>query len=578
MKEIIIIKSNDVLNCLSDPTFTENWEKLYISCPWATVYQSYSYAQVWYKSYLATHEPVLFVWLTNDKKIRGLLALARDKSNGNVGCVGMHHGEYQVWLAYPEDKETFITKTLMLFHKEFPGRKLQFMYIPPSTPLDWTAEKFFKKYCYVKDFRRPVIDLRDTATVRQFLNKKRNRARLNQIKRMGDLQVRSISDPESFKNRLPEIITLFDFRRMAAFGFTSFGSDRLKAPYHEALASVPDASILRALEMTVDNHLVAIVMTLVGKGQAHRFNGGIFSPLFSKQSPMGLVTYMLAEQLSQDGYHILDISPGGGDDSYKWSLANAEDTAHVLVVYPSSLQYHVSATARKIRLIPGKVLRKSGVNTGKLFACIAYIKARVFCPFFWVSLPWIFVCWIYDQIYFSDEIRVFYIPNSNTSKFKFKNKVSCNSLDDLLAFVPQKPWQSKQSFVAAAANALGKGNHVYTIVENGRLVAWVWLSSRKNQFVGYGKAAYDLKENSSLLYDLNVIVNANRENLILSLLQAALNDISFNKGVKRVYFIDNKYYVNMEILESLGLKNKGTFFYRRCFGWTSSRSEIDNFL
>jgi hypothetical protein len=574
MQAIEVLTGENALNSISDRTFVKNWEKLYNNCPWATVYQTHSYAQAWYKSYLENYEPVLLVSVSDSKKIRGLLSLAKNKTDGCLGYVGLHHGEYQVWLSYPEDGDVFIIECLQVFRKTFPGQKLQFMYVPPETPLGWSLNSFTKKHCDLQSIRRPIIDLTNTESVSKSLKKKHNRARFNQLKRMGKLRVRSIDEPQIFKNRLPKIIPLFDFRRMAAFGFTTFGSDPLKAPYHKALSSAPGPGILKALEMTVDNSLVAVAMTLVGKGQAHDL-GGIFSPFFAKQSPKRLITYMLAEQLSQDGYRVLDLTPGGGDDSFKWSLATAEDTAHILTVYPTPLKYRIAMAARKLRLLPSDLLRKMGINVDKLKSRIAFIKVRAFCPDFWIWVPGSLMRWVLNQIYFSDEIRLFCMPVENVSELKCKIEIRRNSLDDLLAFVPQKPWHTKQDFMASAAVSLSKGHNVYTIVENGRLIAWIWLNTNKNLFVNHAGSIYDLADNSGLLYDLNITTETNQSSVISHLLRSALCDTADDGDIKQIHIAVNKNDSSLQILETIGFRYQGSLFHQRRFGRSSSWTTME---
>src|SRR5690349_7116898 len=98
------------LTLLAQDTTVMSWDKLYKSCPWATVFQSHAFVATWYQTYHQKYLPIL-VTSSIAGRLTGLLALAYDGQKIIIGAGGAE-AEYQGFLAEASTGENFITAAL----------------------------------------------------------------------------------------------------------------------------------------------------------------------------------------------------------------------------------------------------------------------------------------------------------------------------------------------------------------------------------------------------------------------------------------------------------------------------------
>src|SRR5437588_757083 len=177
---------------IRQPSFQAEWQKLWQSCSWSTAFQSPQFVKIWYESYKEKFSPLLLWETGSDSELSGLLTLAVQRSSENIAVAGAHQAEYQAWLASPETSNSFIENSLYRLQESFPNSSLTFRYLPVGTPTTWIAQTKWNRHCALESWRRPIVDLSDSAAVTEYLTQKRKRrstrSYFNQLKRMGALR------------------------------------------------------------------------------------------------------------------------------------------------------------------------------------------------------------------------------------------------------------------------------------------------------------------------------------------------------------------------------------------------------
>src|SRR5690606_7938336 len=159
------------------------WDVLYLSCPWATIFQSPKYVIQWYSLYDKIYEPVL-VYAEDEGKMTGLLTLAKGKNGGAIMGAGRTDSHYQVWISGNSNKETCIQKALHLLRMKCKREQILLEQLPPDAPMEWLkSDPYWARFCSIKPISRPIIDL-DQNSVTQLLKKQQFRQNSNRLKRL----------------------------------------------------------------------------------------------------------------------------------------------------------------------------------------------------------------------------------------------------------------------------------------------------------------------------------------------------------------------------------------------------------
>src|SRR5690554_3069973 len=88
-----LLTGREVLELLPNAEFHNQWNELYQSCPWATVFQSYEFVSTWFNLFQDQYLPIL-VKGEMDGELVGLLTLAiriNRESKGKLFIVAAGH-------------------------------------------------------------------------------------------------------------------------------------------------------------------------------------------------------------------------------------------------------------------------------------------------------------------------------------------------------------------------------------------------------------------------------------------------------------------------------------------------------
>lgn len=530
LTKLEILTGEEVLLKFEDQNFLNEWDRLYASCPWATVYQSKEFVSVWYNLYYKKYLPIV-VKRTHNAKLTGLLTLAQNEKGIFAGA-GLDQAEYHVWLAPAEDKGEFIKNALFEIQKHFSKSNVQFKYVPCGTPVEWVdGDRFWKRRCTLRVYPQPVMII-DNNAINTELRKKNKKISINRLKRLGDLRFERIVDDAVFCSVLDQLIDQFDFRKAAMYNTIPFEQDPLKKRFLIALFA---QNILHATVLKVNEEIIASNVSAIGKNTIHLQGINTHAPSYAKHSPGILHFLFLGKLLAEEGFEIFDLTPGG--NSFKEALATKHVNAYELKVFHNRRPY---IKEFKERLLYGitknkksilTVLAKSGISPKDIktfFRRIGYLKEGVrreeklnFTLIFKGSVNKTRT--IRQRVF-----KIDVLPSQNNIPIKK------NNLRDLLSYHSNNGLP-KAEFLSESMAKLERGEVVYTFAEKQCLLNSIWVKQ-------VGKANTGLSEKQKVLPEGALVLHRfyshpGARDGVKKFLKSVVNDLSVNNKSIGAYLI-----------------------------------------
>jgi CelD/BcsL family acetyltransferase involved in cellulose biosynthesis len=517
----------DAESLLGEQAFQQQWRSLYSHCCWGTIFQGADFVTTWYRVYRSQFQPVLITETLADGSLSGLLTLAITADSQQLVFAGARQAEYHTWLATTDRGDTFIVAAMNLLRTNFAGQILTFEYLPPLAPKQWLEpDQPWANQSRLVMWTRPLMKLGDGENLRKSLKKSANKSRLNRLKKLGDVQFEQLDGVTALAAVFDRIIAYYDFRQGAVNDSIYFQADPLKKPFYLALMAVPD--LLHATVLKVGDQVVAAHLGL-SDGKQCGLGMPAHSPFHAVHSPGKLQILMLGVELAQQGFDTLDLTPGG--DPYKERFATDHDEAHILTIFLSerALPKQIAELKVQSKSIAKRVLKAAGIELSTAQASIKKLRyLRLNNALDQPKRLWQ-QQWrkVQHQIYCyqADAVRA----EDHTSSF------NRDCLEDLLLFQPVMS-QSRQEFLSQCLSRLEAGQHVYTLVEQGRLRSACWLVERQEKSVFTElEQEYLFEPESALIYDYYIDPTSQQQGYSRSLLAQMVNDALFVYGAKQVY-------------------------------------------
>jgi CelD/BcsL family acetyltransferase involved in cellulose biosynthesis len=325
-----IIRGTAAHCLLAEESFRAEWSALAAQCPWATAFQSPAFAVDWYRTYVQQFQPIFILSRNIEGRLTGLLPLALCRAKGKLVAAGSHQAEYQAWLCLPESEESFPREAFDLVRREFPSASLQFRYVPAQVPLGWLSDSRQKKVTLLKACRRPLLTFGDGSEVEKSLRKSGNKNRLRQLKKIGPIEFKRVTDPAEFAELLDVMARYHDCRHLAVRGSAPFLTDRQKKRFHLAIMNEP--GLLHITVLKVGDQIASAQLNMIRNKEVQLFLIA-HNPTLAPFSPGKLHILFLAQLLKREGYEQLDLTPGG--DAFKERFATAADQVHTLTIFPT---------------------------------------------------------------------------------------------------------------------------------------------------------------------------------------------------------------------------------------------------
>jgi CelD/BcsL family acetyltransferase involved in cellulose biosynthesis len=522
-----LLMGADAESLLRDQAFQHQWNSLYSSCPWATIFQGVDFVTTWYKIYREPFKPLLITETLADGSLSGLLTLAIAPDSQQLMFAGAAQAEYHTWLATADRGDTFIAAAMDLLRASFAGLTLTFEYLPPLAPKQWLEpDQPWSNQSRLVMWTRPLMKLGDGENLRKSLKKSANKSRLNRLKKLGDVQFEQLHGVAALTAVFDQIIAYYDFRQGAVNDSIYFQADPLKKAFYLALMEVPD--LLHATVLKVGDQVVAAHLGL-SDGKQCGLGIPAHSPFYAVHSPGKLQLLMLGVELAKQGFDTLDLTPGG--DPYKERFATDHDQVHILTIFLSDRKLPKQIAELKVqsKSIVKKVLTSAGIELTTAEASIKKLRRLRLHH----AIDWSKSLWTQQRGHVEYQIYCFPADQARTEPDTYLFNRDC--LEDLLLFQPVLS-QSRQEFLSQCLSRLEAGQHVYTLVDQGRLISTCWLIERQEKSVLTKlEQEYVFEPESALIYDYDVDPSSQQQGYSRLLLQQIVNDALFIYGAKQVY-------------------------------------------
>ena len=558
---LLVYSGSEALPVIASPEFQAQWRALARNCPWGTALQTPEFACTWYQCYEEVYRPLILVRYAATGEMDGLMALATERAGGKLTFAGAHQAEYHVWLALPGE-QTFIIEALRQL-KQLGVSSLTFTYLPPGTPLEWLQDGWNRRST-LRAVRRPLLAVDNIEAVRDSLNKKKNRRRLEKLQAEGPLSFLELHTPDELDTYYDEIIDFCDFRTGAVHGSCPFREDPKKRAFYQALMA--QEGLLHVTVMTLGRQLAAAHIGIRNKSEVILGIVG-HSPFLAEHSPGKLHILQLGLLLHQEGFSSLDLTPGG--DAYKDDRATRYDEAYVLSIFLDGKAWARHRMSSGIRSVAKRIAGILHLDNRKLS------RGRSLASHPISSLRSLFRS-IKDRIWSSTELRLYRAqtnPAPNSS-----DTVRRDSLPDLLKYRPvDKSNPSRQNFFSGAMSRIESGDHSYSIVHDNALVSYAWITPRAGRsLLPEMQNAYKFPPNSAMLEQTWTHPSYRQQGFCSRVLKGILNDVASIGSIGFVYTaVPAGNRAALQLIEKAGFKYQNSIIREVRFGTARIRIAAD---
>jgi CelD/BcsL family acetyltransferase involved in cellulose biosynthesis/RimJ/RimL family protein N-acetyltransferase len=570
-----ILSGADALSHACGESFRAEWQRLYESCAWATVFQSPDFALVWYEVYASEFSPLIIVARDDQDELTGLLTLATSVATNDLVAAGSHQAEYQVWLARAEDGSAFIVAALDALRTRFPKGAFTFTYLPPKTPLDWLPlHPVWSAQHERKEIPRPLMEVGDGSSFTKALKKTHNRVHFNRLKRQGAVEFKRLETVEELEAIFDELITYANFRLGARYNYNELPHDPHKKTFY--LEQMRRPKLLHVTTLRVGGQLAAAHIASHNRDEV-RSGMVVTSPFFAKSSPSSLHMFMLGEQLAREGTATFDLTPYG---LYKDRYATHHDSVTLLKIFFNRAAYLQQQSKTAFRLKLKTALGRIGIDPKRLEQTVARTrrKMNLVRP---AQLPSTLARIAQSRINDTRELRVYTYDLERARRLASTPAINKNCIEDLLLYHPAESWQPVESeFLGQAWSNIEAGQHVYTYADAGELQHWGWLipQQRKSILDEVGQTLY-LPANSVVLSSYQTQPAARGKGLYRTSLTQMIRDAAEIPGVEHIFiYVLANNAPSRHVIEKVGFDYRFSFFQKTFWGktrhWTNAPAEF----
>ena len=531
---------------LASSEFQAQWQNLFEKCPWGTCFQTSAFVCTWYRCYGELYQPLLLVRFAANGQMDGLLTLAVDRTTGDVTFAGAHHAEYRVWLALPGE-QTFIVDALEQLRR-LGFVSLSFAYLPPRSPTEWLQGQWAQSVI-VRRERKPFMDVGDGADPQESLRKKRNKKRMGRFQRAGALEFLQLTSPEELDWYYEDIIVFTDFRHGALHNSYPFAGDPRKRLFFRELmrsSGLMHVTVMRAGGCLASAHL--------GFKNRNEVTLGLlcYSPFFSDHSPGKFHILQLALLLHQQGISRLDLTPGG--DSYKDRFATGYEEVSSMTVFFDARALARRQVGMRSRSYAKRAALALGLERANIARYESLLRKAASNP---VRAARSIMHMLKRRVWGTTEMRFYRLRAGEISQQIGDPAIMRDSLRDLLCYEPAEAIQSsKQQFLRAAMSRIEAGRHVYTHVQEGRLVHYGWLTTREiKSLITEVGCEYAYPHCTAVMWDFYTFPSSRGQGWYSRSLRHILSDVAAIAGTEYVYIaVLANNWPSRRVIEEVGFK------------------------
>lgn len=567
----VFYSSFEAEKLLSDDSFIQKWQILFESCQWATFFQSADFIKTWFEIYREKFDLFFICSFIETQNLQGLFAFAQEKKTGRICIAGDYLAEYQTWLADENSFERFTSETLKILSEKFPKAKIEFPFIAPKTPLSFfnTDEKWSKQ-SVLRKHERPLIKVGDGQKAIESLQKKGNKTRLRQLKKLGGIELEILNKPQEIEKVFDEIEN-FSKLRLSALHNVLPEKDTYKKEFYLELAKKKK---LFASLMKVGGKIASAQVFVENKDEV-LLSITAMSPFFAQQSPTKLQTYFIWKSFAEKGIKVFDLSPGGG---YKNRFATDCEKVYSLEIFFNKQEFLLYKYERKFVHFSKEALEKARFTKTKVFALadkinhkLKRVKRRTIPKTIWKNVR--------RKVYEFREVRVYMMDVDEIAKLPNFDLTKQNCLEDLLKYSPSEGWQFTISeFHQICLKRFEEGNFSYTFADEQKLLHYGWLVDNQEVSSVYEvEQQMKLPPNSSVLYDFFTHPEARRKGFYKKALCQILHEIAEKGKAKQVFIsvlADNT--ASRSVIEKIGFTYQGSLFKETKIGKIKKWQDFSN--
>ncbi|MCI0664364.1 MAG: GNAT family N-acetyltransferase [Acidobacteria bacterium] len=566
--EVEVLIGPSAIGLIKNPEFLKKWKKLYQDCPWGSVFQDIDFVNTWYTIYQSSYIPVVVTGIDSNGQLVGLFTLALSRDSDKLVVAGARYVEYAAWLADPRYGNEFIESAIERLREKLPDRTLTLLFALPNIPVEWTQPgNRWSKHCYVKTISRGLMAIADGSSFKNTLRKKKQN-KINRLNRIGRLHFDRIEDPDELKEFIDEIFNYQTLRLRAVYNLPDIEEDALKKSFYLSLMRLP--GMLHVTALRLDDKLISAQIHIYNKEQVLLYLV-THSPFFSKYSPGELHILMLGMELANQEISTFDLTPGG---DYKERYATDHDQVYVITVFFNRAQCQMYKAKRRLSEAIKPLMK--GFNIIPAQARNAYSTILDHWQK-WSNLnktDYLFEIFrrLQRSLSHTEKLLIYNCDLDRTQSSADRGTLKRDDIADLLTYQPLEAWQPPvNKFLKKAMEKLEEGCHIYTQVEEGKLVQYGWLveTPTNNGFLGAGwEIVAPLPSNSVLLTDFYT-----HKSISQSSLYQMLQDASSLSGITQAYICvpsDNR--ALMRAVEEAGFSYRYSLFKKNFLGRVTSWS------
>lgn len=551
---IQILIGRDAREQIADQDWRNRWIKLFGECPWATSMQSLPFVESWYETYREAYTPVLVTSFNDKNEFSGLFALAIEQKTNRLVAAGDHLCEYGTWLAANNSAgNEFITEALNALEKKFPNAVLQFLYLAAGTPLEWLDEnEHWRTRCILKKESRPLFRFDTDLEIQSSLKKKHTRSRLNQMKKLGAVDLEQVTDLTRFEEIFDTAKSFGDLR-LSAVHRVEPDRDASKKNFYIQLfkANLLFVSLLKIGEEIASAHFD------LQNGDSIMLGLSVLSPFFAKYSPRKVHIALVCLELLKQNIHVFDLTPGG---NYKDRFANDSDEVHILTIYFNKRAYYQSDAKRSAAAIAKKVLGLAKINRETLDLRMYESRHKLRLLTSKTAVKKIAGKFAGKK---TREMRIYDFDVERIAAISNPHLMNHNCVEDLLKYEPTESWHlTASAFHQLVIERLSEGIHVYTKVEADKLVHCGWLIEKQEKsFIPEVNQHFTMPPGSAVLFDFFTHPQAKGKGLYQSALKQILHDVRNIPNTRQVYIAvaaDN--FASRHSIEKVGFEYKCSLY------------------
>ncbi len=508
-----LVKNKEVFELLQNAEFQKKWKQLAAQSIGYTKLQESDFLTIWYQLYQSLFDPILIFSENEKNELVGLIALAWDKEKQKISHAGM--AEYHGWLAIESETVPFLKSVLEVVKNDLGVKKWSWNWMPSGLDVEkLKAAAEGEAFLFVEAEDSPIWNLKDEEKLKKLLKSRSLRSKVNRYKRRGEYRYEIINNSSRVREVLDIAQHQCDLRREAMNNSRPFAEDPFKIDLAAGVVENPNTFHISALWL--DDQLLACH---VGSDDGDRVCFGMISydPSESKQSPGTLLILELAKVLKEDGYSMLDMTPG--TNSYKDRFANSYEKLYRPAIFFSKKEYLKEKAKKSLATQSKKILqlanvdvltmRKWKTDVKDLPSRLKTFPKNIFSGFGSTMLG-------KKKIQFH-QIDLEKIKVSDHNIFPIKKQ----NYTDLLNYQGNQPFPNRRALLQTALRKFSKGEMLFSKSENGRLEWLCWMKEVKEKIEIEGSDdSIVIDGKAKVLYDFYSYSN--------------LEDTSFEKSVLEV--------------------------------------------